>query len=137
MNFFSFVLTACLITATGPSENLTAQRVKDNFLNWKYMVIIWSSIVILAGGLVGSYFYLVNRPEYIPNPSPIWTIDNGYNPKCQLATAIFIMYGLTNTSIGLLMFSSKPFKKLIIFNIPYILLLIANFILFTVLCFIA
>lgn len=62
-----------------PAEKLTGSRVKDNFIGWQNQISVWGTIIILAGGLVGAYFFVTKSGNFVTNPKPSWVVGVGYN----------------------------------------------------------
>lgn len=90
MNFSMIVLVPILLSLSEPFKSMTPNRVKDNFLCWQNQLSTWGTLLIIAGGLVGSYFYVTSSPEFIKNPSPYWKVGIGYNYECQLVTFVYL-----------------------------------------------
>lgn len=69
LNFF-MITTLPIISAYSKTDNtkpLTRHCVKDNFFGLENHLLTWGNILILISGLIGGFFYIRGRSDYIPN----------------------------------------------------------------------
>lgn len=100
-----------------------------NMMGLHNHLMFWGNLIIPFAGILGSWFYYKNTPEYLPNPKPTISIANGgFNSKNHCTTLIFILIILTSACNGFIIYRSKPWRERFFRNYLFTLLIFSNLI---------
>lgn len=97
--------------------------------------MFWLTVISLAAGLAGSYFFYYNTDEFIPNTVRTITFASGWNGKCVSTTVSFFVTVLEFSLLPFVVYRSSPWKEPFYRNIPLMILVIVNIALITVIYF--
>lgn len=129
ITFFPIILA---FSKPNPNLPLTPRSAQDNFFGLENHLLTWGNFAILSGGLIAGFFYLTGSSGYITNPDPYFKIGGGFNPDCQLVTAMFLLTAFPQITTAILVYKSHPWKQPIYKNIVLMIVISVNYAIMTV-----
>jgi hypothetical protein len=92
-------------------------------------LLFWINCLILSAGQVGAYLYYYQTSDFVANPYPNATYQEGWNGVCKSTTVNFLIIILEHTLLPIFIYRSSPWKEEIYKNKALCLLIVINLVL--------
>ena len=127
--FLSSITITILLTVSRPAEDMCKYFNTSNFMGLENHLVYWGNMVIFSAGMALSYLYYSKTSDFVPNPTPSITFQNGYNHTTKSSTIVFLCQNIINIFLGVHIYRSGPWKEPFYKNKAFTIVVVVNILL--------